>query len=142
MINGKIEKEIKQQYKVVGEFTMRQGICLIVATAILIVIKLVSGLDFASLALPIIGAAYLAYIFGWKEKNGEYAERWLLKDILKKIYKNEIRGYRTMNRYVCLYNKAYSSLRAKDLSDKKKAKLYNKRLKQDAKKTSSMKGIL
>ena len=142
MLSGKIEKEIKQEYKIIGNFTFRQVICLVIATAVILVIKFVSRLDIFSLLMPIVIVAWLAWLFGWKEKNGQHAEVFLLKEIQKSIYKNKKRNYRTLNSYVTMFNKEYSAMRATDLANKQTAKQFKKEQKAAAKKVSRLKGFL
>ena len=81
-------------------------------------------------------------LFGWKEKNGQHAEVFLLKEIQKSIYKNKKRNYRTLNSYVTMFNKEYSAMRAKDLANKQTAKQFKKEQKAAAKKVSRLKGFL
>ena len=104
MISREIEKEIQQENKVILNFTMRQVVCLSVALA-----------------------------FGWMKQDGIPMERILKRKLQVYLYKNNVRVYKTKNRYVVMMNREYDRRRMVDSGDKKLKKSVRKDAKRKKK---------
>ena len=57
-------------------------------------------------------------VLGWYTKCGLNAEDVALKILQEKYYKNQVRKYRTRNKYFALYNRAYARKREQKKSRK------------------------
>ena len=126
MISVRIEKEIKGENKVALGLNFRQLICVSVCGGLAVGLSLVTGLPITEAVLPDAVLAVVAYYVGWKEVNGMKAEYFALKKVKELVYRNQVRTYRTKNRYVTLLNERYQAMRAADMLDKEKAKLLKK----------------
>ena len=126
MISVRIEKEIKGENKVALGLNFRQLICVSVCGGLAVGLSLVTGLPITEAVLPDTVLAVVAYYVGWKEVNGMKAEYFALKRVKELVYRNQVRTYRTKNRYVTLLNERYQAMRTADMLDKEKAKLLKK----------------
>lgn len=141
MISADIEKEIQQENKVVLGLSLRKAIILGAGIVVTILLVLLMGFDVA--LYPIIPVAGISLFFGWYTKDGLNAERYLMKKLQEKYYKNNKRAYRTKNRYISLMNTEYKRHKNKDMADKKIAKAVKKEIKANRKRVqkSSLKAI-
>ena len=126
MISVRIEKEIKGENKVALGLNFRQLICVSVCGGLAVGLPLVTGLPITEAVVPDAVLAVAAYYVGWKEVNGMKAEYFALKRVKELVYRNQVRTYRTKNRYVTLLNERYQAMRTADMLDKEKAKLLKK----------------
>ena len=100
MITLEIEKEIKNENKIIMGFTMRQAVTFGAVIVILVLeyflirptsnILIISGIA--------LGAA--AYYLSFHKKNGMNMEYFLIKKVKQYVLKNNSRKYRTKNGYV------------------------------------------
>ena len=127
MLSVKVEKEIKQENRVIGPLTLRQTLCLILALfgVILFYVIVRPDLETGMGAGLILGT--IAWFFGFYKKNGIYIEYFIIKKVRIFCFKNLKRRYRTKNRYIRMMNDYYAGEKAADLSDKKRAKLLKRR---------------
>ena len=146
MISVRIEKEIKGENKVALGLNFRQLICVSVCGGLAVGLSFVTGLPITEAVFPDAVLAVAAYYVGWKEVNGMKAEYFALKKVKELVYRNQVRTYRTKNRYVALLNERYHAMRAMDMLDKEKAKFLKKeekwRRKSRGTRGRSNKGIL
>lgn len=116
-----IEKEIETEHKIIGRFNPRQAVCggVIIASIILFYLSL------GDLFLTIVCTMPFLAVFGvlgWYTKCGLNAEDVALKMLQEKYYKNQVRKYRTRNKYFALYNRAYAGKREQRKSGKRGVK--------------------
>lgn len=105
MLVVRIEKEVEDDHKVALGCSLKQLICLVGIVAVCGIFYLASrslALSFFCAAPVAVGLAY----FGWYTRNGMQPEDILLKRLQTKYFKNDVRRYRTRNRYFALYNEA------------------------------------
>jgi len=133
MISREIEKEIQQENKVIMNFTMRQVICLSVAVVCSVVISVFLGWDFTIAIYPCFVMGILCFAFGWVKQDGIPMEKILLKKLQTNIYQNDIRVYKTKNRYTVMLNREYDRRRQMDCRDKKLKKAIRKEEKEKQK---------
>lgn len=126
MISVRIEKEIKGENKVALGLNFRQLVCVSICGGLAVGLSLVTGLPITEAVIPDSVLAVAAYYVGWKEVNGMKAEYFALKRVKELVYRNQVRTYRTKNRYVTLLNERYQAMRAADMQDKGKAKIMKK----------------
>ena len=126
MISVRIEKEIKGENKVALGLNFRQLICVSVCGGLAVGLPLVTGVRIREAVVPDAVLAVAAYYVGVKEVNGMKAEYFALKRVKELVYRNQVRTYRTKNRYVTLLNERYQAMRTADMLDKEKAKLLKK----------------
>lgn len=119
MINVDIEKEIKQENKILFGLNMRQIICLSVALVISVILALILGYDSDLLIYPALAVGGLCFAFGWKKYDGLPMERVILRKVRDYVYKNDKRTYKTQNRYIAMMNEEYARRKYIDLSNKK-----------------------
>ena len=116
-----IEKEIETEHKIIGRFNPRQAVCggAIIASIVLFYLSL------GDLFLTIVCTMPFLAVFGvlgWYTKCGLNAEDVALKILQEKYYKNQVRKYRTRNKYFALYNRAYARKREQKKSRKRGVK--------------------
>lgn len=142
MISVDIEKEIQQPNKVILGLTIRQCVATIVPL-LLTALMYVIFRSFDILIYSAIIFSPIAFLFGWFKRDGLVGERYILKLIKERIYKNSKRAYKTKNRYVVLMNKEYRRHQIRDMADKTIAKSIQKERKENQKRvhTSSLKAI-
>ena len=140
MLSQEIEKEIQQENKVILNFTLRQVICLSVAVVCSVLIAVFLGLDFSIAVYPCMIIGGFCFAFGWMKQDGIPMERILLKKLQTYLYKNNVRVYKTKNRYITLLNREYDRRRQMDMRDKRMKKRQKKERK-DQKKAAKMSRI-
>lgn len=135
MVSLKIEKEIRQDNKVMFGLTMRQLVSAATAVSAAVIIYFITRLDITIMVIPDCLLAVLAYFIGWREVDGMKAEHYLMKRLKSRVYGNDKRIYRTKNAYITLMNRAYSAKRQADMADKTKAKVIKAAAKKKKQKT-------
>ena len=133
MISREIEKEIQQENKVILNFTMRQVVCLSVAVVCSVLISVVLAWDFTIAIYPCFVIGGVCFAFGWMKQDGLPMERILMRKLQVYLYKNNVRVYKTKNRYVVMMNKEYDRRRLVDGKDKKLQKSVRKDAKRKKK---------
>ena len=126
MISREIEKEIQQENKVILNFTMRQVVCLSVAVVCSVLISVVLAWDFTIAIYPCLVIGVVCFAFGWMMQDGIPMERILVRKLQVHFYKNNVRIYKTKNRYVVMMNREYDRRRLVDSGDKKLQKQLKK----------------
>lgn len=128
MLSIKIEKEIKQENKVLGGLTLRQLIFAVIGAGSCTAVYLVSNLPVDALYPAFISIAAVCGVFGWvKSKDGGlHAEDYILRFLKRVVYHNGRLLYRTANEYIGMYN----SSRVKKAKTKSVKKLEKKNYKQ------------
>lgn len=133
MISREIEKEIQQENKVILNFTMRQVVCLSVALVFSVLISVVLAWDFTVAIYPCFVIGGVCFAFGWMKQDGLPMERVLIRKLQVHLYKNNVRIYKTKNRYVVMLNREYDRRRAMDSQDKRLQKSVRKNAKRKKK---------
>lgn len=133
MLSKEIEKEIQQENKVLLNFTLRQLICLSAAVVCSVLIAVFLGISFSLAIYPCLIIGVICFAFGWVKQDGIPMERILLKRLQTGLYQNNMRVYKSKNRYVSLLNKEYERRRVLDLKDKNIKKKYKRELKNKKK---------
>lgn len=133
MISREIEKEIQQENKVILNFTMRQVVCLSVALVFSVLISVVLAWDFTVAIYPCFVIGGVCFAFGWMKQDGLPMERVLIRKLQVHLYKNNVRIYKTKNRYVVMMNREYDRRRAMDSQDKRLQKSVRKDAKRKKK---------
>lgn len=133
MISREIEKEIQQENKVILNFTMRQVVCLSVALVFSVLISVVLAWDFTVAIYPCFVIGGVCFAFGWMKQDGLPMERILVRKLQVHLYKNNVRIYKTKNRYVVMMNREYDRRRLVDSKDKKLQKSVRKEAKRKKK---------
>lgn len=133
MISREIEKEIQQENKVILNFTMRQVVCLSVAVVCSVLISVVLAWDFTIAIYPCLVIGVVCFAFGWMKQDGIPMERILMRKLQVYLYKNNVRIYKTKNRYVVMMNREYDRRRLVDGKDKKLQKSVRKDAKRKEK---------
>ena len=126
MISREIEKEIQQENKVILNFTMRQVVCLSVALVFSVLISVVLKWDFTIAIYPCFVVGGVCFAFGWMKQDGIPMERILMRKLQVYLYKNNVRVYKTKNRYVVMMNREYDRRRLVDSKDKRLQKQLKK----------------
>ena len=134
MISREIEKEIQQENKVILNFTMRQVVCLSVALVFSVLISVVLKWDFTIAIYPCLVIGAVCFAFGWMKQDGIPMERILMRKLQVHLYKNNVRIYKTKNRYVVMMNREYDRRRLVDCQDKK----LQRRLRKEHRKRKKM----
>ena len=119
MITVDVEKEIKQDNKVMLNMNIRQLFTAIVALLLIIFLVGIVKIDMTLMMIPAAFIGGAAYAVGWYKRDGLFIEHIILKRIQTYLYKNDCVPYRTKNRFVTLYNQEYARHKAIDLKDKK-----------------------
>lgn len=142
MISVKVEKEIKQENRVIGRFTLRQSICLGVSAALIALFAIIFRPSTDVLMGFGLGTGGLAWLFGFYKRSGLYIEYFLIKRIKLISLKNQKRLYRTKNAYIRLLNEYYDGCRKKDMAGKKKRRQIKKQEAARKKKKSRLRAYL
>lgn len=137
MISVDIEKEIQQKNKIFLGLTLRQALCIVFAIACAILMALLLSPSISIYPSLVVGA--ICFAFGWYQKDGLTAEKYVFKVLKEKFYKNDKRKYRTKNKYIALMNKEYRRHERIDKSNKKIAKVLKKEQKQNKKRVRKTK---
>ncbi len=142
MISVEVEKEIKQENRVIGKFTFRQALCFVLVALIVgIAYLIIKPSDPTDMIPPCMVLGLAAWYFGFHKKSGLYMEYFLGKRAKDYILRNGNRKYRSKNAYYKMLNDAYNKDKADDLADKKKAKYIKKQEKKSRKKKTKLKGF-
>ena len=140
MITLEIEKEIKNENKIIMGFTLRQavtfGAVIVILVAEYFLIRPTSNILIISGIVLGAGAYYLSFY----KKNGMNMEYFLVKKVRQYILANSARKYRTKNGYVRIMNEAYKRERMKDLNDPQKRRKLKKRERRGRWKKTRMEG--
>ena len=91
------------------------------------------GWDFTIAIYPCFVMGILCFAFGWVKQDGIPMEKILLKKLQTNIYQNDIRVYKTKNRYTVMLNREYDRRRQMDCRDKKLKKAIRKEEKEKQK---------
>lgn len=129
MLNVDIEKEIKQENKVLLGLSMRKFICVVVSLLFAVIFALLFSMNFFVSIIPSMGVGAIAFAFGWIKFDGVPMEEFAFKKINEVFYGTKRRKYRTKNAYVTLLNEEYSRRRNIDMSNKKVKKSLKKKKK-------------
>lgn len=133
MIAVKIEKELRQDNRIFGNFTFRQVGCFGVAAVIEVLFYLIVRPGINNMVAMGMVLGTLGWYFGFHKKNGLNMEFFLWKKVKEYMLKNNTRTYRTKNKYITMLNSAYLSDKNADMTDKI-AKKEIKRLEKEKKK--------
>ncbi len=140
MITLEIEKEIKNENKIIMGFTLRQavtfGVVIVIMVAEYFLIRPTSNM--LVMSGIVLGSA--AYYLSFHKKNGMNMEYFLIKKVKQYVLANSARKYRTKNGYVRIMNEAYRMDRERDLGDVRKRKRLKKRERRGRRKKSRMVG--
>ena len=136
MISVDIEKEIKGENRIIGKFTIRQVvtilICVIIPmTAYYFIVRPTTTNAFVP---PAMMCGCIAYLFGFHKKGGMNTEYFLYKKIKETMYFNRDRAYRTKNKYIPCLNEAIRANKLEKMNNKKEARKLKKENKRKAKK--------
>lgn len=119
MLNVEIEKEIQQENKIILNLNLRQVVCLCVAVALSVLCAVFLDMEFSLAVYPCMVIGGICFLFGWGKLDGFPMERILAKRLRAAIYQNDVRVYRTRNRYITLLNREYDRRRVADWKDRK-----------------------
>ena len=119
MLNVEIEKEIQQENKILLNFNLRQVICLCVAVVLSVVCAVFLDMEFSLALYPCMVIGGVCFVVGWGKMDGLPMERILAKKLQTALYQNDVRVYKTRNRYISMLNREYDRRRAADLQDKR-----------------------
>ena len=119
MLNVEIEKEIQQENKILLNFNLRQVICLCVAVVLSVVCVVFLDMEFSLALYPCMVIGGVCFVFGWGKMDGLPMERILAKKLQTALYQNDVRVYKTRNRYISMLNREYDRRRVADLQDKR-----------------------
>lgn len=119
MLNVEIEKEIRLENKILLNFNLRQVICLCVAVALSVVCAVFLNMEFSLALYPCMVIGGVCFVFGWGKMEGLPMERILSKKLQTALYQNDVRVYKTRNRYISMLNREYDRRRVADLQDKR-----------------------
>lgn len=126
MLTVEIEKEIQQENKILLNFTLRQVVCLCVAAVLGVVCAVFLDMEFSLAVYPCLAAGGICFAFGWWKVDGLPMERVLLKKLQAGVYQNNVRLYKTKNRYIVMLNREYGKRLAADWKDRRKRKRLKK----------------
>jgi hypothetical protein len=118
MLSVDIEKEIKQENKILLGLSMRKFICVLRSVLMAIVFALLFSMNFYVSIIPSMVVGAIAFAFGWIKFDGVPMEEFLFKKINEAFYGTKKRTYRTKNAYVTLLNKEYARRKQIDLANK------------------------
>lgn len=133
MLSVDIEKEIKQENKILLGLSMRKFICVLISLLMAIVFALLFSMNFYVSIIPSMVVGAIAFAFGWIKFDGVPMEEFLFKKINEAFYGTKKRTYRTKNAYVTLLNKEYARRKQIDLANKQVRKSLKKQKKSKVK---------
>ncbi len=133
MLSVDIEKEIKQENKILLGLSMRKFICVGISLLFAILFALLFSMNFYVSIIPSMVVGGVAFAFGWIKFDGVPMEEFLFKQVTEAFYGTKRRKYRTKNAYVTLLNGEYSRRRQIDLSNKQVKKSLKKQKKSKIK---------
>lgn len=129
MLNVDIEKEIKQENKVLLGLSMRKFICVVVSLLFAVIFALLFSMNFYVSIIPSMAVGAIAFAFGWIKFDGVPMEEFAFKKINEVFYGTKRRKYRTKNAYITLLNEEYARRKNIDMSNKKVKKSLKKKKK-------------
>ncbi len=133
MLSVDIEKEIKQENKILLGLSMRKFICVLISLLMAILFALLVSMNFYVSIIPSMVVGAIAFAFGWIKFDGVPMEEFLFKKINEAFYGTKKRTYRTKNAYVTLLNKEYARRKQIDLANKQVRKSLKKQKKSKVK---------
>ncbi len=138
-----IEKEIQQENKILLNFNFRQVVCLCIAAALSVVCAVFLNMEFSLAVYPCLVVGGVCFVFGWWKMDGLPMEWILWKKVQTSLYKNNMRLYKTKNRYIVMLNREYDRRKASDWKDKKLRRQFKKerRIVKKKRKKSRCKGV-
>ena len=119
MLNVDIEKEIKQENKVLLGLNMRKFICVLISLLFAILFALLFSMNFYISIIPSMAVGTVAFAFGWIKFDGMPMEEFIFKKINEVFYGTKRRKYRTKNAYITLLNEEYARRKSIDMANKK-----------------------
>lgn len=119
MLNVDIEKEIKQENKVLLGLNMRKFICVLISLLFSILFALLFSMNFYISIIPSMAVGTVAFAFGWIKFDGMPMEEFIFKKINEVFYGTKRRKYRTKNAYITLLNEEYARRKSIDMANKK-----------------------
>lgn len=142
MISVQVEKEIKQENRIFGSFTLRQVAVLGTAAVLIIGFYMLTKSDMNTMMCIGMALGIAGYFIGFKKKNGMYMEYYAVKKIKEFIFMNNQRKYKTKNKYIVMMNKAYLDDKNADMQDKKKKKILEKRIAKSKNRKTRLKSYM
>ena len=133
MLSTDINKEIKRENKIFGNFNFRQVLCFGLAAGIEVLFYLIVHPDTNNMVAMGLVLGVIAWYFGFHKKDGCYMEYFLCKTIKLYILRNKSRRYRSKNKYITMMNASYMTDKNSDFADKRKKKIIVKQEKTVAK---------
>lgn len=133
MLNVDIEKEIKQENKVLLGLNLRKFICVCISLLFAIAFALLFSMNFYVSIIPSMAVGTVAFAFGWIKFDGVPMEEFIFKKINEMFYGTKRRKYRTKNAYVTLLNQEYARRKAIDMKSKQVKKELKKHKKSKIK---------
>lgn len=131
MIAVRIEKEIKQENRVIGKFTFRQAIWFLIVGAVTVAAYFViRPSDFTDMVPVGMSLGLVAWYFGFHKKHGIYMEYFFLKKVKEWFAGNRVRKYRSKNGYFELMNREYGRMKSAEMKDREKRWAIKKREKR------------
>ena len=119
MLNVDIEKEIKQENKVLLGLNMRKFICVLISLLFAGLFALLFSMNFYISIIPSMAVGTVAFAFGWIKFDGMPMEEFIFKKINEVFYGTKRRKYRTKNAYITLLNEEYARRKSIDMANKK-----------------------
>lgn len=119
MLNVDIEKEIKQENKVLLGLNMRKFICVLISLLFAVLFALLFSMNFYISIIPSMAVGTVAFAFGWIKFDGMPMEEFIFKKINEVFYGTKRRKYRTKNAYITLLNEEYARRKNIDMANKK-----------------------
>lgn len=138
-----IEKEIQQENKILLNFNLRQVVCLCIAAALSVVCAVFLNMEFSLAVYPCLVVGGVCFAFGWWKMDGLPMEWILWKKVQTSLYKNNVRLYKTKNRYIVMLNREYDRRKASDWKDRKLRRQFKKerRIVKKKRRKSRCKGV-
>lgn len=133
MLSVDIEKEIKQENKVLLGLSMRKFICVCISLLFAIIFAILFSMNFYVSVIPSMIVGSIAFAFGWIKFDGVPMEEFAFKKVNEIFYGTKKRKYRTKNGYITLLNQEYSRRKQIDMSNKKIRKSLKKKKKSKIK---------
>ena len=119
MLNVDIEKEIKQENKVLLGLNIRKFICVLISLLFAVLFALLFSMNFYISIIPSMAVGTVAFAFGWIKFDGMPMEEFIFKKINEVFYGTKRRKYRTKNAYITLLNEEYARRKSIDMANKK-----------------------
>ena len=81
MLNADIEKEIKQENKIILGLNLRKLICVLIALVFAVIFALIFNMNFYISIIPSMAVGTLCFAFGWINFDGLCMEEHLRKQL-------------------------------------------------------------